>query len=260
MRLAMWPHLLGVDVALVAVLWQELAGRALGTSTDLAERAVLFSAVWGIYLLDRAWDATRFAPDALAARRHQVARGRLPHFALLGIGNLALAGFLAFWNLNPTLLVLGISIAALCVGYYALHARSSDTTSSPRRALALAAIFSAAVLAAALVQSPPAERTGGFFLTLGFLLAANALECMRAEERLAGIVSPHATNTFLIVAAVISTAYALATGQFAALMSVACLGLLLFRQEQISPDAYTALADAALLVPVVCLLGSSGAG
>lgn len=254
MPLAMWPHIMGVDVALVAVLWQELAGRALGTSTHPAARAVLFCSVWGIYLLDRAWDAARSAPGAVPARRHQMARRWLPHYTLLGMGNLALAGAMAMWNLNTQLLLAGACIAVLCGGYYAGHARSKGNAACTWRALALSAIFSVAVMAAALVQSPPPKLAGGFFLTLGFVLAANALECMRAEERLGGIAPPHATNVLLVLAATISCSYAVATENIAPAISTACLVILWFRRERIAPDSYTALADAALLVPVVCLV------
>lgn len=224
------------------------------TSTQPAARAVLFCSVWGIYLLDRAWDAARSAPESIPARRHQMARRWLPQYTLLGMGNLAVAGALALWNLNAQLLLAGAFIAALCGGYYAAHARSTGTAASTWRALALSAIFSFAVMAAALVQSPPPELAGGVFLALGAVLAANALECMRAEERLGESEPARGTNVLLVLAAAIACTYAVASGNVAPAISAGCLVILRFRRERIAPDSYTALADAALLVPVVCLV------
>lgn len=249
----MWPHILGLDVALAAILWQELAGRALGTSTDPAVRAVLFCAVWGIYLLDRAWDAARFPPEAILATRHRVARRWLPCFAGLGIANLAAAGVVAVSSLDVRLLVAGAAIATLCCGYYFLQARAAGGNASPWRATILAAIFAVAVMAAALVQSPSGGQASGFFIVMGTLLAANALECMQAEERLTSCGSEYGGNGFLIVAAVIAAGYAIVTGQFAPTLTAASLVALKVRQRDLPPDAYSALADAALLVPAVCL-------
>jgi hypothetical protein len=103
------PHAVGLDAALIAVVWCSVTARYLGVEVGPGTLAVLGAAVWGIYLLDRAWDATR--GQGGYGLRHRMARRF--HMAYLAGGGILLAGpaFMAVLFVPPVALVAAFRMA-----------------------------------------------------------------------------------------------------------------------------------------------------
>lgn len=79
----LWPHLLGLDAPVVALVWQDWWGRFAHVPLRPGERTVLGLGVWLIYLADRLADMARErSEDAGTARHAFAAAWRRPLLAL----------------------------------------------------------------------------------------------------------------------------------------------------------------------------------
>lgn len=118
------PHLLGLDAPLVALGWQRWWARTSGATLTWAHAAVLFGAVWAIYLADRLADAARPERADTATARHRFSRRwRGPLLVLLGTV-LATLAVLAPAALPAADFRAGLGLLAVQASYFALiHAR-----------------------------------------------------------------------------------------------------------------------------------------
>jgi len=125
-RLLHAPHRLGLDAPLVAVGWQCWWARWTGAPLGWPEHAVLFLAVWLIYLADRLADGAALSPDAIphASARHRFAhRHRHPLLLLLVVIGATLAA-LACRSLNVGEFRAGLVLLTLETGYFiSVHGR-----------------------------------------------------------------------------------------------------------------------------------------
>jgi hypothetical protein len=110
-----WPHLLGLDAPLVAIVWQLLISRQFAPQ-PLRHTLALFVSVWIIYLADRLLDTRRPATPR-EPLRHQFAR---THFNLLAVLlglNLVVLTQLTPLPIRPALPI----IAALAIYFAIVH-------------------------------------------------------------------------------------------------------------------------------------------
>ncbi len=254
-RLLLLPHLLGLDVALVALLWQEITARFFHVPLGIVPRGVLFFTVWGIYLLDRVWDVKRLPESSLPSMRHLWARKRILFLSFLGILNLLLSGILSIRYLESRFLSVGLCIGFLCIIYYALHGIFGSQKPILWRALLLGSIFAIGVMGIPLVEFKGRWiQSVAFLATLSLLLSANAFSCMQAEDALRRIGSVGLkANPLIFPAIILSGFYAVVTGNNAPILSSVALGMLLLGSSTISRDSFSALCDATLLLPGVIL-------
>jgi len=111
-------NLLSLDAPVVAVVWQDLAGRSFGHPLRLAARLVLGLTVWAVYLADRLLDVRKSGPTPYTAR-HDFYRRHPREFIALLAAVVAVDGFLAVADLRRAVFVHGLVVAA-CVGAYLL--------------------------------------------------------------------------------------------------------------------------------------------
>ncbi|MDQ2712781.1 MAG: hypothetical protein M3Y24_11245 [Acidobacteriota bacterium] len=108
------PHLLSLDAVAIALVWQELFADGARLSLTYPERLALACAVWAIYLIDRALDASR--EGALPTARHMFSRrhrGLVVGLAAISIS----AGACVSRNLKVTVIEGGLLLS----GLVALH-------------------------------------------------------------------------------------------------------------------------------------------
>ncbi len=247
------PHLVGLDVAAIAVLWHGVSARAVGLSADFKISLVLFFSVWGIYLLDRVWDGRRDDPSAFPSRRHTFSREHGRTLATLGTICLIVAAGFALQALPVGTLLAGAGVALLCLGYYAARVRFRTAECHAYRAIALGTIFFLGVSFPAVI----ATGWSGLPVLVGGigLFSANAFECMLAETRLGG--SGSGANSLLIPAFVAVAASTAFHGPPALAVSTLALGAVSIGRRHLAPDTHGALADAALLAPLLVAPGIS---
>lgn len=132
-----WPHVLGLDAAAVAVVWQLLAARHLG-HIPFTHTLALGLVVWTIYLVDRALDARR-PPTTAEPLRHQFARWCGPW-----LWGLVVLNSLLLWQLGPLPVLAALPVAGL-VGIYFLVTHGARFPTRWPKELAAAVIFALGV-------------------------------------------------------------------------------------------------------------------
>lgn len=241
-------HDLGLDAALVAVIWQMLLVRSLGAGGSAPVTAVLFFAVWGIYLGDRLWDAR--GKGELKARRHRFARR---HRWLIGV--LAASCFLAAICFavivaTPSLCLSGGVVSGLCAGYYA--ARFAFPGWEYGRAGVVGVLFAAGTLLPVTMGMGFQIVLCGALLAMGALFTANVRICIWSEARSCGAPLRLGIGLPLVAA---GSGFAFLAGEgclpvaLAGFVSIAGLSLLARNAETIEGEALAARADAVLLIP-----------
>ena len=241
-------HDLGLDAALVAVIWQMLLVRSFGAGCSAPFTAVLFFAVWGIYLGDRLWDAR--VRGELKTRRHRFARR---HGCLIGV--LAATSFLvaicfAVMVATPSFCIAGGAVGGLCAGYYA--ARFAFPGWEHGRAGIVGGLFAAGTLLPVALELGFQFVLCGALLAMGALFTANVRICIWSEAGSCGAPLRLAIGLPLVAAGVgfaflaVEACFPIALAGFS---SIAGLFLLARNADTIEGEALAARADAALLIP-----------
>lgn len=254
-RIIAMVHDVGLDAALVAVVWQVMISRNIGATSPPQSTVALFFAVWGIYLGDRLWDVR--SNNNLNTRRHRVARR---HGLLLGL----LAGFsflmaCLFASAVATLsaCLAGGVVAGLCTVYYL--ARAAFPGWECGRAGVVGGVFAAGTLLPVAVVGSFTPSLGWSLLALGALFTANVRLCSWAEARLAGLITP-LSLLFPLLFSGLGFAFLAWEGflyvSLAGTVSITALLLLSHNCETIEPEALASRADAALLIPVSLVLAA----
>lgn len=246
-------HDIGLDAALVAVIWQMLIVRSLGADYAPPVTAILFFAVWGIYLGDRLWDAR--GNGDLKTRRHRFARRHGWLIGLLAVSCFLAAICITVMVATPSLFVFGGVVAGLCAGYYA--ARFALPGWEYGRAGVVGILFAAGTLLPVVVGMGFQFVLCGVLLAMGALFTANVRICIWSEARSCGSPPPLSIGFPLVAAGL---GFSLLAGEgglsvaLAGFASIAGLSLLACSAETIEVEALAARADAALLIPAAVLL------
>lgn len=266
----LWPHLLGLDAPVVALVWQDWWSRCAHVPLRPGERFVLGLGVWLIYLADRVADVTRDRPEEAGTARHAFAAARRRPLFSLGLALAACLVVLApcvlpqgeFWS--------GLGLLGAVGTYFWLIHRGAVpgwTRWFPKEAVvggmfALGTAFFAGWRSA---SAPGPLLTGSvLFGAVCFLNCAliTAWERSLRDRRDPGSLLnafPRLVNGGLAplcgLTALLALAAALAGNTFLplpiALAAVALAGLDRW-QRALPADGLRCLADAVLLTPLVC--------
>lgn len=259
-----WLQALGLDAAIVALVWQEALSRCAGVKTTISVRLALGLAVMLIYLLDRHLDALRLTPDQPTTLRHHLHLRHHKTMRLLvvacGIGLMAAA-----MRLPPSALAAGTMLALACGGYLLLVQRRPHMvpTGSKEAAVGLLFAFGCAVHLASSVPLPGLLLVSALFSLNCLMIAAweSHLDTLHPFPALPATCQPLLGCAALLLAAVAGTLavhhFLSGTRPHAQLaLAIAASALLLFQLNRHRRHAtrHHLLADLALLTPLLTLL------
>ena len=119
----LYANLLSLDAPVVAVVWLGVFSRAFESSVNASVYAVLFLAVWSIYIADRLVDGLRQKNWRLAAARHRFVHRHQKRFIGLMLVILPLTAVIALTTLPIDLIVAGCILGAAVVLYFTAFVR-----------------------------------------------------------------------------------------------------------------------------------------
>lgn len=263
-----WLNVLCLDAPLVAIAWQALFAQTFRVELEGATRAALFLTAWLIYLADRFADSLSLGrPARLSLRQEFCVRHRSGWLGLLAVVA-ATDAWVMLEYLDAAVFRLGVVCGLAAIAYLAVNALSQVWRIIPLKEIAIGSLFAAGVTLV------PAARAGGAedhaLLACSVFAVVCALNCMSiaawereldSEQGKAslGTWSPGLIRSVPIVCVVVGLTIAvltpLAPRLFAALaVSALLLAALGARAKALSTDTRTALADLAMLTPLVALL------
>lgn len=250
-----WPNVLGLDAALVAVLWQGALASALGIPLDGAAQLVLGLSVWLSYSADRLFDVARRQPDSLLSLRHRFAKRQRVRLWRIWVGVLAV-NLLAATQLSPGQLKNGAWLLAVCLLYTALNQKFARRFFPKEVCVGL--IFSTGVVV--FLPQPPLTFVALFaYLCLVNCLIIGAKEsAIDARLRVRSLASTlHRPYPGILVAAGVVMTLVLETALSTALvLSFVALGIVRALHKRLPVETFRVAADAVLLLgPLLAFAG-----
>ncbi len=274
--LHLW-HLLSLDAPTVATLWTALIARAAAAPLPPASLPAMFLAVWLLYTVDRLLDTRHLPPmpsssgsscdpsPGLEARHlfHHRHRRRL----VLALGAVSIALAVLLPHLSPAALRLHLLLGSLLLGYF-LVIHTSHTSRRLPKEIAVGVFFAAAVFIPS-VALRPALRPGLVPLALLFALLCSlnciaiyawehptptARDAPHPLTRLGTTHLPLALASFLLACFALAAASPFRPLAWCMALSAALLLLLHATRSTFAPTTLRALADLALVTPVLFLL------
>src|ERR1044071_5754059 len=112
-----WLSLFCLDAPIVAVSWQWIFAWTFGAHLNLALRALLFFTAWLIYLGDRFADTIKLPAGSPISLRHAFCRAHMAAWWVAVVVIFVVDLFLAVRTLDLQMLLLGGTLAAICVLY-----------------------------------------------------------------------------------------------------------------------------------------------
>ncbi|MDQ6808245.1 MAG: hypothetical protein M3Z64_02290 [Verrucomicrobiota bacterium] len=260
-----WLNVVCLDAPLVAIAWQALFAETFRVELEGAMRAALFLTAWLIYLADRFADSLSLGqPARLSLRQEFCVRHRIGWLGLLAIVA-ATDAWVVVKYLDAAVFRLGVVCGLAAIAYLAINALSQLWRIIPLKEITIGSLFAAGVTLV------PAARGGDTkdhaLLACSVFAVVCALNCMSiaawereldSEQGKAslGTWSPALVRSVPIVCVVVGVAIAgltpLAPRLFGALaVSAFFLAVLGTRAKALSTDTRTALADLAMLTPLI---------
>lgn len=253
----LWANRFCLDVPLIAVFWQEVFAQVWEVRLFPAERALLFLAVWGLYLADRMLDSLR--AGAPTNGRHRAVGANRLLFGFLAILCFGFAAWLALSKIPVGALTSAFPLA-LIVGGYGIwrHLGERRGGISIGRSVVVAALFASGsmVLPLGLLLQIP--------IGMGPLWGAFTAVLFLNHRIVLGARSVDVAIAILAAVAVLATLLIFQFGMLIALPAAALLlcALLLggiaawsFRRVG-NREAVTALAELSLALPPLLALGA----
>ena len=242
-----WPNLVGLDAAAVAVVWQRFLAAAYGVPVPAAASVALALVVWGAYLADRWLDAGPGRP-AEAADRHRFTRRYRPvvgGMAVFVVG----AAAVPVVTLPTAYLGTGAATAAAVTAYFAaVHGARATATRELGKAFAVGLLFAAGVVVPLAADRP--AGIGDWLPGVGAFAALCWLNCRFIAvwelPRERWVVGPLFGGGIALGLGVLAPAPVM----LAVAASLVLLGALHLRRGRVSLRARRVLADAALLTPL----------
>lgn len=146
----LWPNLLSLDAALVAVVWQRFLAETI-TAVQPVATAILGLSVWLVYTADRLLDTSSACAGA-ESPRHQFARAYRRPLGLVAVPVFLLDVGLAFAYLPAAQILAGfVLVAAVVARFYAVVRPPNGVW---RKELWTAVIFAAGVWGPVLLSNP----------------------------------------------------------------------------------------------------------
>ncbi len=265
-----WLNLLCLDAPIVAVSWQWLFAYAFGAHLNLALRALLFLTAWLIYLADRFADTIKLPPESPISLRHRFCREHMVGWWVAVVVIFCLDVGLALRTLDLQMLLLGGTLAVLCLIYLAInHSLGGKWRPIPMKEKAIGILFAAGTVLGVVGQLPGLTVSFGVAVILFAVLCTFNCLSIAAWERELDVAQGKASflTGWPAVAGVLQPiGYGIAVAALAcgiawrfAFPLWLCLGasaLLLVRlnlAERLPRDTRTALADLVLLTPLLAL-------
>ena len=263
-----WLNLVCLDAPIVAIMWQWFFARNFHVSLTASSRAALFLTAWLIYLVDRLADARSLNGNESRSLRQQFCQRHRSAW-LVAIGCLTLINlWIISRQLDRATVHIGIAIGAVSLFYLGLNYWLGKVWRFlPVKEICIGCLFASGTLAALL---PRVELSATFILTFVLFAALCSLNCIsiavwecdldRAQgkdsiatrwAKVSSCLRPAliALAIFGIVMGLVTTALAPVYGCIG--VSALLLGLLDWSGERIPRDERTALADLALLTPLL---------
>ena len=269
----LYANLLSLDAPIVAVVWLGAFSRAFDSSVAFSVYAVLFLAVWSIYVADRLLDSLRQQNWSLATQRHRFVRRYQKRFIGLLIVILTLTAVTTVNALPIDLIIAGLVLGSVVGIYFTAFVRLFPRL-KPLRAKEFAC---GVVFAAGTALGVDTFRHGAFidpgkYLPAVFLFAAlciyNCLIIAARERHTDQVNDPAAASVWwkyldrdlavsgVILITVTATAWIL-RGQplfySACFISALALSSIHLLQKHFSNSISRVLADAALLSPMLLI-------
>ena len=255
--LALW-HLLSLDAPTVATLWLVFVARTTHTALPPLLAPAMFLAVWLIYAADRLLDAARTQdparladPSALEPRHCFHQRHRISFFAAMVVAAISLSCLLFETRLPAAYLPL----AAIFLAWFAaVHLPRVPAAARLPKEPVTGLIFAAAVFAPEFPHHLPAA------ILFALLCAFNCAWIHRWESHAWQTSAPTHPLTRLLVrwipqltAVLLLCALCPSTLTAALAMAAAALLLLNRFRSRVTPTTLRAVADLALLTPLLVL-------
>lgn len=265
----LWPNVLGLDAAIVALAWQNLFSTWLGLHLSLVSEIALALAAWAVYLSDRLLDARRPAGFADAAR-HDFCRHHLRAIGLLLGAVLFTGSLIVVSSVRRPLVIDSLPVAGAVLLYLAfVHSVPHSSGVRPPKEFAVALLFVAGAILAPWTRTSrhlllAVAGTGFFVACLANTVAIQDFEWERLRRRRAPVL--HRSVRWLARHFVALSVGSLACCAAACLdvalspiflavsLAVAALLALHLWRDRFPADAYRVLADLALLSPLPILL------
>lgn len=265
-----WLNLLCLDAPIVAVSWQALFAFAFGARLNLALRVLLFLTAWLIYLADRFADTVKLPPGSPISLRHRFCREHMVGWWIAVVVIFVLDAGLALRTLDLQMLLLGGTLATVCVLYLFInHSLGGKWRPIPLKEKAIGVLFAAGTTLAVVGQLPGLTIAFGVAVILFAILCTYNCLSIAAWER--ELDSAQGKTSLLtgwpgVARGLIPVGYGLAIGAIGCALfwrfalplwlSLAVSAFLLVRlnlAERLPRDNRTALADLVLLTPLLAL-------
>jgi hypothetical protein len=265
-----WPNLLGLDAAVVAVIWQQLLARTGHSALRLPARLGLFLAVWAVYLGDRILDVRKPAnPGFPEPARHRFARRHSRRLTWLLIAVLVSAGGVSL-VLRTAILEAAFVAAVGVTAYLALVHWSRGGRFVLTKEALVAILFAIGTTVAPLVNALKGYRpavivsaalaAATFYLNLvgieyhEWSIGANP-ETPRASTILVRRHFYSVAMALAATAAILAVSFSAAVpALMAASVSCGLLGLVQRSSMKLEPEAVRVLWDFVLLSPLLLLI------
>lgn len=258
-----WPNILSLDAPFIALVWQEAFARAFAAPVSLAERALLFLAVWCVYAADHVADGFRLgAPEGATARHRFAHRHSVALILLLAV---AVLTSLALLPALPARVLVGGGLLVFLVGAYFLWNQfaGSKLARSWAKEFVVGVVFACGSALGPFTSTPDPFKLGAIAL-FALVCTANCLlisrlerevDIRRGETSLAVRLPPHTRPARIIAVfagvaslTLLATWPALALSLILSASGIWC-GVLVERRH--GSEFAAVWADAVLLSPVL---------
>ncbi len=253
--------------------WQWLFAHTFKAHLDLALPGLLFLTAWLIYLADRFADTIKLPTDSPISLRHRFCREHMIGWWVAIVVIFFLDVALALRSLDLQMLLLGGTLAALCVLYLFInHSLGGKWRPIPMKEKAIGILFAAGTTLGVIGQLPVLTISFGVAVILFAILCTyNCLSIAAWEGELdaAQGKASFLTGWPAVAGALKSIGYVIALAAlscavfwrfaFPLWLCLALSAFLLVRlnlAERLPRDSRTALADLVLLTPLLGLLFS----
>jgi hypothetical protein len=271
----LWWNLLSLDAPTVAVVWALLLARTSGIPLRSSQAVALALVVWFVYSLDRLLDASLSNDSRTLQARHRFCIHHANLYIVAMGTATAVTVSIVLRNLEPREIWNGIKLGSVVAGYLvAIHARSGRAAKYLPKEVFVGILFAAGTtlpLWSHLHTCPRSILLAWVCFALVCILNCTAIECWETpKDRAASRRSPGALVRWcdgrigqlalLVVLLSLAPVLMRAPGHPApAFLSVSLAAVFLFaidcHRARFSSAALRVLADAALVFPVLLILG-----
>jgi len=272
----LWPNVLALDAALVAVAWQHFFVKALGIRVIPPQQYfVLGLVVWVIYSADRIVDAVKLSKPETASHRHRFYRRHIRSMAAMTALGGALAVYGVLTMLPERIIMPGMALACLVVLYFVhrINVRGPLLLVFPKEVFSgFVFAFGTTLIGFTWTSEIPEAFASPAVLCFGALCALNCLGISVWEreedagndpnaiaQMLPGSVHVFPKLAAFVALGLVGAAVVLRSTQAFPLLLASATGAVLitvlaFRAASLKPTTLRVLADVAVLLPALVYL------